>query len=141
MASPVFSIQNCTCGKTFRTAQGLAGHKRFCEKAVQKLGAGESVGEWAQKFSKLEKNYEALSGLYAGSLKRLNELEGTINTLLRFVCPGGANLVGVNSSRIIELSAQLSALKSEVDTSQKKLEREIKGWVWNVIPERFRPKL
>ena len=141
VASPVFSIQNCTCGKTFRTAQGLAGHKRFCEKAVQKLGAGESVGEWAQKFSKLEKNYEALSGLYAGSLKRLNELEGTINTLLRFVCPGGANLVGVNSSRIIELSAQLSALKSEVDTSQKKLEREIKGWVWNVIPERFRPKL
>lgn len=134
-------LYRCTCGKTFKTAQGLAGHKRFCEKAVQKPVVGESVEDWAQRFSRLEKNYEALSNLYAGLLERLNDLEGTRNTLLAFVCPSGVNLVGVNSSRINKLSAQLSDLKSEMDTSQKTLEREIKGWVWNVIPEHFRPKL
>ena len=131
----------CSCGKVFKTAQGLAGHKRFCNKAERRSGAEESVAEWAQKFSELQENYEALSDLYAESAQKLNELEGRVNTLLQFVCPTGRNLVGVNSSKIIELSSQLSALKAEMDASQEKLEREIKGWVWNVIPERFRPKL
>lgn len=134
-------LYRCTCGKTFKTAQGLAGHKRFCEKAMQKPVAKESVEEWAQRFSKMEKNYEELSDLYTGLFERLNDLEGNVNQLIQFVCPDGRNHIGVNSSRIIELTAQLSALKSEMDTSQKKLEREIKGWVWNIIPERFRPKL
>jgi len=134
-------LYRCTCGKAFKTAQGLAGHKRFCEKAVQKPVARESVEEWAQRFCKLEKNYEVLSNLYTGSLNRLKQLEKKVNLLIDFVCPSGRNIVGVNSSRIMEFSAQLSALKSEVDTSQKKLEREIKGWVLNVIPESFRPKL
>ena len=134
-------LYQCTCGKAFKTAQGLAGHKRFCQKALQKPVARESVEEWAQRFSKLERNYEELSDLYTGLFERLNELEGNVNQLIQFVCPAGRNHVGVNSSRIIELTAQFSALKSEMDTSQKKLEREIKGWVWNIIPERFRPKL
>jgi len=134
-------LYRCTCGKAFKTAQGLAGHKRFCEKAVQKPVARESVEEWAQRFSKLEKNHEVLSNQYTGLLERLNKIEGNVNQLIQYVCPAGRNHVAVNSSRIIELTAQISALKSEMDTSQKNLEREIKGWVWNVIPERFRPKL
>jgi len=134
-------LYRCTCGKTFKTAQGLAGHKRFCEKAVQKPVVRESIEEWEQRFSKLEKNYEVLSNLYTESLERLNEIERNVNQLIQFVCPTGRNLVAVNLSRTIELTAQLSALKSEMDSSQKDLEREIKGWVWNVIPERFRPKL
>lgn len=135
------NLYRCSCSKAFKTAQGLAGHQRFCKKIVRQSGAEVSVAEWAQKFSDLQENYELLLSLYKGSIERLNDLEGKINTLLQYVCPTGRNFVVVNSNRIIELSAQISALKSEMDTSQKKFEREIKGWVWNVIPERFRPKL
>ena len=130
----------CSCGKVFKTAQGLAGHKRFCKKDVRQSGAEESVAEWTQKFSELQENYELLSNLYTESTRRLNELERKSNLLVQYVCPSGRNLIGVNSSKIIELSSQISALESEMDTSQKQFEREIKGWVWNVIPERFRPK-
>jgi hypothetical protein len=131
----------CDCGKVFKTAQGLAGHQRFCKKTVRQSGAEGSVAEWAQKFSEIEENYESLLNLCEGLINRLKELEKKVDLVTGYVCPAGKNLVGVTASRIIELSGRLSALKSEMDTSQKKLEREIKGWVWDVIPERFRPKL
>lgn len=131
----------CDCGKVFKTAQGLAGHQRFCKKAVRQSESEENIAEWEQKLSELEKSYRMLSDQYAGSLKRLNRLEELVNLLIGYVCPGGKNLVGVNSSRIIELTYEVSVAKKEVLSNQQAFEKEIKGWVWNVIPERFRPKL
>lgn len=130
----------CSCGKTFKTAQGLAGHQRFCRKASQPSVAKESVSEWEQRFSKLQQNYQALSVQNAESLKKLNRLEELVNQLVQYVCPDGRNWVGINASRTIELANEVAKAKAEMEASQKKFEKEIKAWVWEVIPERFRPK-
>jgi hypothetical protein len=134
-------LYRCTsCGKGFKTAQGLAGHKRFCQKVGHQSQTETGVAELRQRISNLEDKCKILSQQYTGLLERLNDLDKKVNLLIDFVCPAGKNIVGVHSSRIIEFSGRLSALKSEMDTSQKKLEREIKGWVWNIIPEHLRPK-
>lgn len=132
-------LYRCSCGKGFKTAQGLAGHKRFCQEGVRPPKPEQHVEELLSRFSKLEQNYRELSRQHEGSLKRLDDLNGKVNLLINYVCQGGINLVGVHSSRIIELTGQLYDLKSEMKTSQEKFEREIKGWVWQVIPEQFRP--
>ena len=44
--------------------------------------ARASVEEWAQRVSKLEKNYEDLSNPYTGLVERLNELGGNVNQLI-----------------------------------------------------------
>jgi hypothetical protein len=134
-------LYRCSCGKGFKTAQGLAGHKRFCKEVTHLPEAEEHIKGLLPRFSKLEQDYEELSQLYEGSLDRLNQLEKKVDLVAGYVCPAGRNLVGVTGSRIIELSGRLSALESEMDASQKEFEREIKAWVWNVIPEPFRPKL
>lgn len=131
----------CECGKVFKTAQGLAGHQRFCKKTIRRPEVDESIPEWKQRFSELEKSCKTLSDQHAAALKKVNRLEELVNLLVGYVCPGGKNFVGVNSSRIIELSFEIDKAKKEMQSSQLAFTREIKSWVWNVIPEQFRPKL
>lgn len=145
-------LYRCSCGKGFKTVQGLAGHKRFCTMVTQ--GGKENTDESLQRLSKLEKNCQENFQLCERLLirmdkveertddieRKISKLEGKIELLIGYVCPAGRNNVGVNSSRIFELTTQFSNLKSEIQANQGKFEREIKGWVWNVIPEHLRPK-
>jgi hypothetical protein len=135
-------MYRCTsCGKGFKTAQGLAGHKRYCQKVGHQAQTETGVAELQQRFSNLEDKYKMLSQQYAGSLKRLDNLKELVDLLIGYVCPGGKNHVGINSSRIIELSHKVDVAQNEMSQREKAFEREIKGWVWTVIPEQFRPKI
>ena len=111
------NLYRCDCGKVFKTAQGLAGHQRFCKKTVSRSEAEENVTEWEQRISKLEKSYRMLSEQYAVALNKVNKLEELVNLLIGYVCPAGINLVGVCSSRIIELSREIDKVKEKAQRS------------------------
>ncbi len=64
-------LYRCSCGKGFKTAQGLAGHRRFCEKGVDRSGAKESLAELAQRLSELEEYHQGLVDAHKGTAKRL----------------------------------------------------------------------
>ncbi len=130
----------CSCGKVFKTAQGLAGHQRFCQKVVEKPKAEEHLKEWEQRLSDLERSCNRLQDLYAGALKKQNELERRVNLLIGYVCPGGENLVGINSSRIIKFSGEIDHVKKELLKNQEAFGEELWAKVWYLIPEQFRPK-
>jgi hypothetical protein len=135
-------LYRCTsCGKGFKTAQGLAGHKRYCQKVGDQSQKEAGVAELRQRISNLEEKYKTLSQQYTGSLERLDNLKELVDLLIHYVCPGGKNYVGINSSRIIELSHQVDVAQKDLIQREKTFEREIKGWVWTVIPEQFRPKI
>lgn len=135
-------LYRCTsCGKGFKTSQGLAGHKRFCQKVEHQSQTETGVAELRQRISNLEDNYKILTQQYTGLLERLGNLKERVDLLLQFVCPDGRNHVGVNSSRIIELTHKIDVVQEDMIKKEKTFEREIKGWVWQVIPEQFRPKI
>ncbi len=127
------STYRCECGKVFKTAQGLAGHRRFCTKTVRPAKADDSIPEWEQKLSDLEKRYKLLSDQYAAALKKVDKLEELVNLLVGYVCPAGRNLVGVCSSRIIQLTQEIDEAKKEMSTNQKTFEKELTNFVYSTI--------
>ena len=94
-------LYRCSCGKGFKTAQGLAGHKRFCNEVTRLPKAQEHVEELQSRFSALEQKYNQLSRMYQESLKKYEQLEEKVNLLIEFVCPDGKNYVGLHSRRIM----------------------------------------
>jgi len=113
-----------SCGRKLRSAQGLGNHRLHCGKTVNQV---EPAAELNDRISRLE---EQVVGL-----------KQSVELLVQYVvAPSGKNLVGINSNRIIQLSAAVTSAREDLNKREKNFEREIKGWVWSVIPEQFRPK-
>lgn len=132
------------CGRGFKSSQGLASHQLYCKKVQAPVKS-------RQPLLPAGEDLKALKDKLLGEIQARDETIETLSTqveyLLQAVSPAGKNLVGVCSSRIIELTARVADLAKRIDAQKgetarelETLEREIKGWVFNVIPETWRPK-
>ena len=129
-------LYRCSCGRGFKTAQGMAGHRRFCTKASDEARTGTGDEELQQRLSALEGRLGTLLTEHYTLTDAVNELEQSIETLASYVCPVGKNLIGVNSSRIIKMVSDIAKAEEEMRRSQQDFERNIKGYVNAVLPPR-----
>ena len=128
------------CGRSFKRASGLATHKRSCKKAPDQK-TKEAAGETLHRLDELEVNVESLSARVTELGDKVRRMDELVELVVGYVCPTGRNLVGVTSQRVIELSRQVAALeesipalRTELADDQAKWNRELKGWLVNVLP-------
>lgn len=123
----------CDCGKVFKTAQGLAGHQRFCKKTERQPRGEENAAEWERRLSELDKSYRILSNQYAAVLKKINKLEELVDLLIGYVCPAGKNLVGVYNYQFFQLTQDVAKVKEEMVSRQRAFEKEIQNFVYSIL--------
>lgn len=140
------------CGRDdFRSRQGLVSHQKVCNQA--------KVQETRVEDHRLEE----LTGKIGLLDAEVKDLDHQVRKLVEFhTVPQGVSLSGhhknyfvpegfkasreenpvvVLSARVTELSARLGNLDSQMVCRQQTFERELKGWIWGVIPEAWRPKV